>query len=247
MQQMIEVAMRENASTIGVMEVAADDVGSWGIVETRQTGGRSAPISRIVEKPKAGTTPSTLAVVGRYVLTPRIFHHLRQMPAGAGGEIQLTDGIPRLLDDESVVAYRFEGRRYDCGRKLGYLEATVDFGLKHPEPREVLPLLCANGRHVLMTLERASFMSPLRRKLGITRALQREPAGLFVAIRKLEEAGGQLLARGEQITATPVGTPSAGAKVLEAAGLEIRAGGAEPARRRPAPVIFTVAPYLLPD
>jgi UTP--glucose-1-phosphate uridylyltransferase len=133
MQQMIEVAMRENASTIGVMEVPADDVESWGMVETRQTGGRSAPISRIVEKPKPGTTPSTLAVVGRYVLTPRIFHHLRTMPPGSGGEIQLTDGIARLLDDESVVAYRFEGRRYDCGRKLGYLEATVDFGLKHPD------------------------------------------------------------------------------------------------------------------
>ncbi|NDP41916.1 MAG: UTP--glucose-1-phosphate uridylyltransferase GalU [Aromatoleum sp.] len=136
MQQMIDVAMRERASTIGVMEVAADDVGSWGIVETIASGSartRTAEITRIVEKPKAGTTPSTLAVVGRYVLTPRIFHHLRTMPPGAGGEIQLTDGIARLMDDERVVAYRFEGRRYDCGRKLGYLEATVDFGLKHPE------------------------------------------------------------------------------------------------------------------
>ena len=75
-------------------------------------------------------------MVGRYVLTPRVFHHLRQVSAGAGGEIQLTDGIARLLDDETVVAYRFEGRRYDCGRKLGYLEATVDFGLKHPELAE---------------------------------------------------------------------------------------------------------------
>jgi UTP--glucose-1-phosphate uridylyltransferase len=133
MQQMVEVAMRENASTIGVMEVPADDVASWGMVETRQTGGRTAPISRIVEKPQPGTTPSTLAVVGRYVLTPKIFEHLRAVSPGAGGEIQLTDGIARLLLEEAVVAYRFEGRRYDCGRKLGYLEATVDFGLKHPE------------------------------------------------------------------------------------------------------------------
>ena len=133
MRQMVDVAMREDASTIGVMEVPADDVGSWGIVETGPASGRSAPIARIVEKPKPGTTPSTLAVVGRYVLTPRIFHHLRTMPPGAGGEIQLTDGIAHLLAEESVVAYRFEGRRYDCGRKLGYLEATVDFGLKHPE------------------------------------------------------------------------------------------------------------------
>ena len=87
----------------------------------------------MVEKPAPGSTPSTLAVVGRYVLSPRVFHHLRTMPPGAGGEIQLTDGIARLLAEERVVAYRFDGRRYDCGRKIGYLEATVDFGLKHPE------------------------------------------------------------------------------------------------------------------
>ena len=90
-------------------------------------------ITRIVEKPKPGTTPSTLAVVGRYVLTARIFHHLRTMPAGAGGEIQLTDGIAQLLEDEKVLAYEFEGRRFDCGNKLGYLEATVELALKHPE------------------------------------------------------------------------------------------------------------------
>jgi len=133
MQQMVEVAMRDNASAIGVMEVPADDVASWGMVETRQAGGRTSPITRIVEKPQPGTTPSTLAVVGRYVLTAKIFEHLRAVSPGAGGEIQLTDGIARLLLEEAVVAYRFEGRRYDCGRKLGYLEATVDFGLKHPE------------------------------------------------------------------------------------------------------------------
>jgi UTP--glucose-1-phosphate uridylyltransferase len=136
MRQMVDVALREDASTIGVMEVPADDVGSWGIVETGPASGRTSPISRIVEKPKPGTTPSTLAVVGRYVLTARIFHHLRTMPPGAGGEIQLTDAIAGLLGEERVVAYRFEGRRYDCGRKLGYLEATVDFGLKHPELAE---------------------------------------------------------------------------------------------------------------
>jgi len=136
MQQMVEVARAEEASAIGVMEVPADDIGSWGIVETRAGSGRTMPIIRIVEKPKPGTSPSTLAVVGRYVLTPRIFHHLRTMPPGAGGEIQLTDGIARVLEEEKVVAYRFDGRRYDCGRKLGYLEATVDFGLKHPEVAE---------------------------------------------------------------------------------------------------------------
>ena len=133
MRQMVDVAARENASIIGVMEVPADDIGSWGIVETSDPTTRASVITRIVEKPVPGSTPSTLAVVGRYVLTPRVFHHLRTMPPGAGGEIQLTDGIARLLAEERVMAYRFDGRRYDCGRKLGYLEATVDFGLKHPE------------------------------------------------------------------------------------------------------------------
>jgi UTP--glucose-1-phosphate uridylyltransferase len=133
MQQMTELAQRESCSVIGVMTVPPEDIGSWGIVETGPANGRMAPISRIVEKPKPGTSSSTLAVVGRYVLSPRIFHHLRTMPPGAGGEIQLTDAIARLLPEEAVLAYQFEGRRYDCGRKLGYLEATVDFGLKHPE------------------------------------------------------------------------------------------------------------------
>jgi UTP--glucose-1-phosphate uridylyltransferase len=138
MKQMVDVSSRENVSTIGVMDVAADDVGSFGIVETREMrpGERIATMTRVVEKPKAGTTPSTLAVVGRYVLTPAIFAHLRAIEAGAGGEIQLTDGIARLMTEERVVAYRFEGRRYDCGRKLGYLEATVALGLKHPETGE---------------------------------------------------------------------------------------------------------------
>jgi len=135
MKQMVDVAGRENASVIGVMDVAAADVGSYGIVESipEPAGERIGRISRIVEKPKAGSIASTAAVVGRYVLSAGIFHHLRTMPAGAGGEIQLTDGIARLLAEERVLSYRFEGRRYDCGSKLGYLEATVDFGLKHPE------------------------------------------------------------------------------------------------------------------
>lgn len=133
MKQMTDLAAREPYSSIGVMPVPAANVASYGIVETTDAGQRVTRITRIVEKPKVGSTPSTLAVVGRYVLTPRIFHHLRSMPAGAGGEIQLTDGIARLLDDEKVLAYEFEGRRYDCGTKLGYLEATVELALKHPE------------------------------------------------------------------------------------------------------------------
>ncbi|MEP7063363.1 MAG: UTP--glucose-1-phosphate uridylyltransferase GalU [Betaproteobacteria bacterium] len=138
MKQMVDVAARENASTIGVMEVAMKDASSYGIVEADPDPAdpRLSRITRLVEKPKAGTTTSNRAVIGRYVLTPRIFHHLRTMPAGAGGEIQLTDGISRLLGEERVVAYAFDGRRYDCGTKLGYLEATVELGLKHAEVGE---------------------------------------------------------------------------------------------------------------
>jgi UTP--glucose-1-phosphate uridylyltransferase len=133
MQQMVEAAARMDASTIGVMEVAVDDIGKYGIVETEPAGDRVGRITRIVEKPKPGTTTSTLAVIGRYVLSPRIFGHLRTLEPGAGAEIQLTDGIAKLVAEEAVYAYAFEGRRYDCGSKLGYLEASVDFGLKHPE------------------------------------------------------------------------------------------------------------------
>jgi UTP--glucose-1-phosphate uridylyltransferase len=136
MQQMAEIAKSEQYSVIGVMPVEQSDIASYGIVETDALGDRLGRITRIVEKPRPGTTPSTLAVVGRYILTPRIFHHLRTAEPGAGGEIQLTDAISRLLGDEKVLAYRFEGRRYDCGNKLGYLEAMVDYGVKHPEVGE---------------------------------------------------------------------------------------------------------------
>jgi UTP--glucose-1-phosphate uridylyltransferase len=117
MKQMVDVAGRENAATIGVMQVEPAQIGQYGIVEATPdpVGERIARITRIVEKPKPGTSPSTLAVVGRYVLPARIFQHLRSMPPGAGGEIQLTDAIARLLSEERVLAYTFEGRRYDCG------------------------------------------------------------------------------------------------------------------------------------
>jgi len=90
-------------------------------------------VAGIVEKPKPSAAPSTLAVVGRYILTPRIFHHLQRVRPGAGGEIQLTDGIAALLAEEAVLAYQFDGVRYDCGSKIGYLKANVAYGLKHPE------------------------------------------------------------------------------------------------------------------
>lgn len=135
MKQMVEVAMRENASTIAVMEVSPAETSGYGIVEADTDAGdpRLGRITRMVEKPKAGTTTSTRAVIGRYVFTPQIFDHLRNVKPGAGGEIQLTDGIVSLMAAQRVVAYEFEGRRYDCGSKLGYLEATVELGLKHPE------------------------------------------------------------------------------------------------------------------
>jgi UTP--glucose-1-phosphate uridylyltransferase len=133
MKQMTDLATRDGCALIGVMTVAPEHTSRYGIVEAGPLSGGAAAITRIIEKPAPGTTTSTLAVVGRYVLTPRVFHHLRSMPPGAGGEIQLTDGIARLLADERVLAYAFEGRRYDCGSKLGYLQATVEFGLQHPE------------------------------------------------------------------------------------------------------------------
>ena len=98
-----------------------------------KSGERVSKMSAIVEKPKPENAPSTLSVVGRYILTPQIFAHLEKIQAGVGKEIQLTDGIAALLNDESVFAYEFEGTRYDCGSKLGYLKATVELGKKHPE------------------------------------------------------------------------------------------------------------------
>jgi UTP--glucose-1-phosphate uridylyltransferase len=148
MKQMVDLAARENASTIGVMTVSPEETASYGIVEadSEPAGERVGRITRIVEKPKPGTTSSTLAVVGRYVLSPRIFHHLRSMPPGAGGEVQLTDGIARLMQHERVLAYEFEGRRYDCGSKLGYLEATVDYGLQHSEVGEAFARFLAQRK-----------------------------------------------------------------------------------------------------
>jgi UTP--glucose-1-phosphate uridylyltransferase len=106
------------------------------VVESTTLAENLEQVSGIVEKPEPQKAPSTLAVVGRYILTPRIFHHLAKVQAGAGGEIQLTDGIAALIQEEKMLAYRFKGKRYDCGSKLGYLKATVALGLKHPEVRE---------------------------------------------------------------------------------------------------------------
>lgn len=136
MRQMVDTYDYYRCSVLGVQDVPRDETKSYGIVASRPVAERVDQISAIVEKPNPENAPSTLAVVGRYILTPRIFHHLEKVKAGAGGEIQLTDGIASLLAEEQVLAYRYDGVRYDCGSKLGYLEATVAFGLRHPEVGE---------------------------------------------------------------------------------------------------------------
>ena len=135
LKQMVDVYNQSGNSILGVETVDPSQTGSYGIVEVEKLKSYQR-ITNIVEKPKPEEAPSNLAVVGRYILTPRIFDLLSNLPRGAGGEIQLTDGIARLLDHEFVLAHAFEGKRYDCGSKLGYLEATVAYGLKHPETGE---------------------------------------------------------------------------------------------------------------
>ncbi|MEK6748539.1 MAG: UTP--glucose-1-phosphate uridylyltransferase GalU [Pseudomonadota bacterium] len=131
--QMVAIQRERGYSLIGVEPVAPKDTDKYGIVAIDALDDRLGKIKVIVEKPKPDVAPSQLAVVGRYILSPRIFHHLTRISRGAGGEIQLTDGIARLLAEESVYSYQFEGKRYDCGNKLGYLQATVEYGLKHTE------------------------------------------------------------------------------------------------------------------
>ena len=133
MKQMTEVFDYYRCSVLGVLDVPRTETGSYGIVKSTRVAERIERIESIVEKPKPEDAPSTLGVVGRYILTPRIFHHLQNVKQGSGGEIQLTDGIASLLLEEQVLAHRYIGRRFDCGSKLGYLQATVDFGRRHPE------------------------------------------------------------------------------------------------------------------
>ena len=133
MKQMVDAYDYYRCSLLGVENVPADQTKSYGIVATSPLNKHIEQVSGIVEKPDPKDAPSTLAVVGRYILTPRIFHHLDNVKPGAGGEIQLTDGISALLTEEQILAYRFDGVRYDCGSKFGYLEATIRLGLKHPE------------------------------------------------------------------------------------------------------------------
>jgi len=133
LKQMAAVHAIYGGSVLGVQTVPKEDTDKYGIVTLeREIAPRVSKISHIVEKPKPEKAESTLAVVGRYLLSGSIFDDLAKIGKGAGGEIQLTDGIARLMQREDVYAFEFEGKRYDCGSKLGYLQATVEYGLKHP-------------------------------------------------------------------------------------------------------------------
>ena len=136
MRQMVSVFEEQQCSLLGVQQVPREHTRQYGIVSTAHDGPGPRAITGIVEKPAPEQAPSTLAVVGRYILTPRIFELLRRVQPGSGGEIQLTDAIAALLEHEKVLAYPFTGTRYDCGSKFGYLQATVAFGCKHPEVGE---------------------------------------------------------------------------------------------------------------
>lgn len=136
MAQMTALFEKEQCSILGVERIDPAETKKYGVVETEAMTPAVGRLTSIVEKPEPEEAPSNLGVVGRYILTPAIFEKIRQTGRGAGGEIQLTDAIAALLHDERVLAHEFEGRRYDCGAKLGYLIATVEHALKHDELQE---------------------------------------------------------------------------------------------------------------
>ena len=133
MKQMVDQYNYYQCSVLGVQQVAREETASYGIVDATPMAERVSRVNAIVEKPKPEEAPSTLGVVGRYILTPRIFHHIQHLKPGAGGELQLTDAIAALLKEQQVLAYAYDGVRYDCGSKLGYLQATVEYALRHSE------------------------------------------------------------------------------------------------------------------
>lgn len=136
LSQMVEVFAEQQCSVLGVERVEPSETERYGIVNTKQVSESLGRLEGIVEKPKPSDAPSNLGVVGRYILTPGIFKQIDQTGKGAGGEYQLTDAIAGLMGEESVYAYEFEGKRYDCGSKLGYLIATVEHAFQHPELSE---------------------------------------------------------------------------------------------------------------
>ncbi len=138
LKQLINAYERHKASVVGVQTVPKDQVNKYGIVAPNKNvaaDGRAVKLDNLIEKPNKEEAPSRMAVLGRYVLTPEIFELLEDQGAGAGGEIQLTDAICRLIDTQAVYAYDFEGIRYDVGDKFGFIKATIDFALDRPELR----------------------------------------------------------------------------------------------------------------
>ena len=146
LRQMAELSAAENAGVIAVEEVPRDQTDKYGIVDATPVSDRAAKIKMVVEKPKPAVAPSNLAIVGRYVLPGRIFGLLEKTKPGAGGEIQLTDAIEALLSEQSELAYRFSGTRFDCGNKLGLVKATLHMALQDPT-------LAAATREYLKTRE----------------------------------------------------------------------------------------------
>lgn len=136
LKQLVDVYAEEQCSVLGVERVPMSEIHRYGVVEGRSLGDRLWQVEGIVEKPLRENAPSDVGVVGRYILSPTIFDMLRHTPRGAGGEIQLTDAIADLLKHERVLGCELQGVRYDCGDKLGYLKATVQYALKHPELSE---------------------------------------------------------------------------------------------------------------
>ncbi|MCJ0764409.1 UTP--glucose-1-phosphate uridylyltransferase GalU [Variovorax terrae] len=134
--QMADVFERLQTSLLAVQEVPLAQVRRYGIVAGEAVGERLIRVRQMVEKPQPEAAPSRMGVAGRYILTPAVFDHIRHQPRGAGGEIQLTDAIARLMETEGVHAWQYEGKRYDCGSKQGFLEATVELALQHPEVGE---------------------------------------------------------------------------------------------------------------
>jgi UTP--glucose-1-phosphate uridylyltransferase len=133
LSQMVSQFAKTPTCILAAQEVPREHVKRYGIVAGEKVGERLIKVTKMVEKPSPESAPSRMGVAGRYILTSGVFDMIRTNPRGAGGEIQLTDGIARLIDTEGVHAYEYEGRRYDCGSKAGFLEATVDFALKHKE------------------------------------------------------------------------------------------------------------------
>lgn len=132
-KQMVEVYQEKGCSVLGIETVAPEDTSSYGVVDATPINDDLLEVKGMVEKPKPEEAPSNLAVVGRYVLTPKIFDCLENVKPGKGGEIQLTDGISALMAYEQVLAYRYHGKRYDCGSKMGFMQANVELALKHNE------------------------------------------------------------------------------------------------------------------